>query len=788
MRNSYLQLDIIGNKRQLIKANYYRNPKEQLLSAKRYYQDDDYLKCLFILDGIINTPSIPIIRQLRAKVREVVNDLQGSICDIECCDDSPANVLMEACLLAKLGFGEESVTKLRSLIRVVTQQEAEKWSIFALGIAGRRFDLELLGIDKMDNKKTLSLDSQMKNCALEHLVALGEFDFCLKLFGDDDSRLSLVRICESLKSVDTFYGMKDSFSIADIENAVSGIRGWLSLDEARLLATLASRVPAECSIVEIGSFQGRSTCALAAGAKSGHNNVIHAIDTFSGLQGIFPEDTLPTFHQNLESKGLNGLVTVHQDTSLQEAERWRRQDVGLLFIDADHNYESVRNDFKAWQRHVSPNGVITFHDSNQKGPNRLLLEILESKTKRVRVVTFRDSITVLCLDPKVYDNFTVNCLWQAYLKALGENYACWLEGEKNKIKKSTIELFDNAICGLNNVNAQMLNQKRNIKNCVTDQPTIVVDVTYMCNSNCLYCQWGNVGNLFRKHLRMEEILLSPKLTSALGTTRIVLSGGEPRLHPQLSQIISYYRKIVGSVVLISNGYNLNRQEVDSLASYGLTGLAVSIDSIDPRESEMTRGTSPRIHQSLISELRAISKHRNGFELGINSVVSSVTANWKTVKGLLEFGNEIDADYVKFQPIFDDGYVGKNAPNLKLNSSHCRELYKISANLESFDHPSTNPPEFWENVADLTMGRLLDPGACNQKENSIYVRNKLSICYWLPSSSYGEPNRITAKTINEQKRGFEIAKINCKVDYHCFCLQNLSHVWNNKGNVADDESK
>ncbi len=330
------------------------------------------------------------------------------------------------------------------------------------------------------------------------------------------------------------------------------------------------------------------------------------------------------------------------------------------------------------------------------------------------------------------------------------------------------------------------NQKKRSKTSITDQPTTVIDITYICNSHCRYCQWGNSKNPQKSHLQEEECLLSPKIIDALGATRIVLSGGEPRLHPKLSHIVSYYRKIVGSVVLITNGYDLSKEEVDTLISHGLTGLAVSLDSIDPKESEMTRGTSPNDHKRLINELGEIGKQRRDFELGINCVVSSVTANWRTVRSLLEFGKEIHADYVKFQPIFDDGYVEKNAPDLKLNASNCSDLYRISANLDSFDHPLTNPPGFWENIADLAMGKLLDPETCSQKENSIYVRNNLRICYWLPSVSYTELKRLSAETIKSKRGIFENAKGDCKVDYHCFCLQNLSHVWKNVGNAAKNE--
>src|SRR3990167_2281883 len=49
--------------------------------------------------------------------------------------------------------------------------------------------------------------------------------------------------------------------------AVHAIHGFLSVDEAELLYRLASEVPANGNIIEVGSFQGRSTVCLGLGAK-----------------------------------------------------------------------------------------------------------------------------------------------------------------------------------------------------------------------------------------------------------------------------------------------------------------------------------------------------------------------------------------------------------------------------------------------------------------------------------------------------------------------------------------
>lgn len=760
----------IRENKTLNKLKTNQNLSKLLLKAKKCCIEDEYIRCLNLLDQIVYISSLHI-RELRSILRERVNDLQGAYCDIKCCSKSPANAIIAARLLAKLGYVEKSIAMLRSLLESLSEKERQRFSSLALGIAGRRFDLELLFIN---NSIIRELDLQMKGCAIEHFLALGELDSLQRIVGEDTSQIALLQNSELIRDCNLYKNNNQNFR-SHIKKIINNLRGWLSIDEACLLATLASQLPPEKVILEVGSFQGRSTCALAAGSKIGSNNKIHVVDTFSSLNGIFPESTLPVFLKNIKTKGFSKLVTIHQNTSAKEAEKWFNRDIGLLFIDADHSYESVKNDFNSWSRHLAHNGLIVFHDSNQKGPNRLILEIL--KNERYKVVTYCDSITVICLNSPINKSGN-NHLWQTFLGALGENFAIWCVKEKVKLKVSALERFDYALALLGKLEEKKI-KCQTPATCVTDQPTVLVDVTYKCNSLCAYCQWGNQVNSSSQHLPLKAVLLSAKKIKDFQATRVVISGGEPLLHPKLPQIISYYRKIIDSVVLITNGHKLNMQTVSCLIKSGLTGLAVSIDSMDSKKSEVTRGTDPTIHNQIISELKAISEEKINLEIGINSVVSSLTANWKNVKEILNFGKSINAKYVKFQPIFDDGYVTKNAPYLKLNSSNCLELYRIAKKIQNKKYSFTNPPGFWENIADIAMGKLLDPRSCNLKDRLFMIQNYQGICYWLPSSYFSDTKKITSQTIKHQKEKFEALKKHCQVDYHCFCLQNLSHVWDSK---------
>lgn len=308
--------------------------------------------------------------------------------------------------------------------------------------------------------------------------------------------------------------------------------------------------------------------------------------------------------------------------------------------------------------------------------------------------------------------------------------------------------------------------------------TTVVDVTYLCNATCKYCQWGNQLTPGRSHRTLEEILLPEGTLKSLGTQRIVLSGGEPRLNPHLKQALSHYRKLVDQVVVITNGYGLDTAEVSKLVQSGATGITISLDSVSPDVAMATRNTPYALHAMILSNLEKIAAAPRSFELGINSVVSHLTANWDNVRSLLQWGLKLRIDYVKFQPVFDDGYVGRNAPELKLNPSDVPSLREISNSVSLISHPPTNPSGFWEDLVALVSGEELSSSACGLGPwHSILAQEKLNICYWLDSASFGAPSdSLPVASVEDVRSSFEDEKLKCKVGFHCFCTQNLGHKW------------
>ncbi|MDB5128646.1 glycosyltransferase [Mucilaginibacter sp.] len=159
-------------------------------------------------------------------------------------------------------------------------------------------------------------------------------------------------------------------STLELFKKVKDIMGWLDEAEADLLlsATLKAciELPQPHSIVEVGSFQGKSTVLFGSVVKAYFPSAkVYAIDPHEGVVGDADqvieelEPTLESFTRNIEQQGLTSQVELIKDYSFNV--KWDKP-ISLLFIDGMHDYMNVSRDFNHFAKWVSPGGYIAFHD------------------------------------------------------------------------------------------------------------------------------------------------------------------------------------------------------------------------------------------------------------------------------------------------------------------------------------------------------------------------------------------------------------------------------------------
>ncbi len=165
------------------------------------------------------------------------------------------------------------------------------------------------------------------------------------------------------------------------ERYIAPIDGWLAKEEAQLCYELAKAVTDGC-IVEIGSYRGRSTAALAFGSLAGANCPVYCIEPhepFVGpLGGQYDSLDRGHFMQKLVELGLFHLVRLVNLDSQFLGRRWP-QPVSLLWLDADHRYESVARDIGHWRQFLTNEAALVLREatSADSGPARAAAELVE---------------------------------------------------------------------------------------------------------------------------------------------------------------------------------------------------------------------------------------------------------------------------------------------------------------------------------------------------------------------------------------------------------------------------
>ena len=134
-------------------------------------------------------------------------------------------------------------------------------------------------------------------------------------------------------------------------------------DSANLLFGLVrSMKPGVC--VEIGSARGKSACYIGSALKANGLGKLYAIDPhiMTAWNDQASVDTIGIMSANIRKLGLSDVVEIIRMRSEDAALVWTRP-IDILFIDGDHSYEGVRRDWDLFAPHVSPFGVVVFHDT-----------------------------------------------------------------------------------------------------------------------------------------------------------------------------------------------------------------------------------------------------------------------------------------------------------------------------------------------------------------------------------------------------------------------------------------
>ncbi len=167
-----------------------------------------------------------------------------------------------------------------------------------------------------------------------------------------------------------------------------------------------------------------------------------------------------------------------------------------------------------------------------------------------------------------------------------------------------------------------------------------LSITEVCNFSCSYC----LPDGYRKKpgpgfMRLDEIARLARAFAELGTWKIRITGGEPSVRRDFTQVIETLAAIAGvrRLATTTNGYRL-KENAQSWHKAGLQAINVSVDSFKPNIFHKVTG-----HDRL-DEVKA------GIDACLEANYEAVKVNAVLLKGINDNDLGSFLDYVKNRPV------------------------------------------------------------------------------------------------------------------------------------------
>ena len=140
---------------------------------------------------------------------------------------------------------------------------------------------------------------------------------------------------------------------------------WFNYED--LYKLVVDRFPSDSHFVEVGVWKGQSACFMAVEIINSNKNIkFDCVDTWEFVEssseikeGQF-ENLFQIFQNNIEP--VKDHINIVRSISWDGAKLYDDNSLDFVFIDAGHDYESVKKDLESWYPKVKEGGLIAGHD------------------------------------------------------------------------------------------------------------------------------------------------------------------------------------------------------------------------------------------------------------------------------------------------------------------------------------------------------------------------------------------------------------------------------------------
>lgn len=213
---------------------------------------------------------------------------------------------------------------------------------------------------------------------------------------------------------------------------------------------------------------------------------------------------------------------------------------------------------------------------------------------------------------------------------------------------------------------------------------LYVYLTEGCNLACRHC-WLNPkfqGGTREYPVLPLELFKSIVLQAKpLGLTTVKLTGGEPLMHPRITDLLKIIRENDLYLGLETNGILCSRRLAREIAACKIQGVSVSLDGINAETHESIRGVKGSFSASIIGIIKLV-------EAGVKPqiIMTLMRKNKDQVAGMVRIAELLGASSIKF------GFVNPSGRGAKMKKDgetlEIEELLELRSLIEDSLAPIT----------------------------------------------------------------------------------------------------
>ncbi len=125
---------------------------------------------------------------------------------------------------------------------------------------------------------------------------------------------------------------------------------------------------------EVGAAIGLTSSFVLANCPGLVSYIV--IDDWRRVPGSGIFDSLTMKQTFLSKVGKDKRLEIIEGLSWEGAEKVKNESLDFVFIDASHDYESVKKDILAWMPKIRPGGMLSGHDVHWEGVQEALNELV----------------------------------------------------------------------------------------------------------------------------------------------------------------------------------------------------------------------------------------------------------------------------------------------------------------------------------------------------------------------------------------------------------------------------